>query len=125
MRILVCEDSVHDEGSLCRLLDGGADDVVYCGDSAETLERVALHRPDLVIYALRTHGDGELGMLNLLRYVAPEVPLVVVTGDLSLEARSRLQALRPLHFAVPPLEPTELRDVVRAALDRPTPPCRP
>lgn len=95
-------------------------ELVSCPDARGLLEQVMLRAPDVVIYALRPDCREDLGVLRLMRHVAPDVPLVILAGEDSLETRRVTQNLRPIYYAVSPVDGAELREVVRAAVRRKT-----
>jgi FixJ family two-component response regulator len=88
------------------------------------LEDVVRTPPGVVIYVVRAAAEEDLGVLELLRSMAPACPLVLVSADGSLAALRRVQNLRPMYYAVLPVEGVELREAVEAALARrrPAPP---
>ena len=99
-------------------LDEGRFDLVSCPDGRTLLEEVMHRPPDAVIYALRADCREDLGVLRLLRRAAPLVPLVLLAAEDSLETRRVTQTLRPIYYAVCPVDAAELRDVLHTALTR-------
>jgi DNA-binding response OmpR family regulator len=93
-------------------------DLISCPDARSLLEEVMCCPPDAVIYALRPDCREDLGVLRLLRRAAPDVPLVLLAAEDSLETRRATQGLRPIYYAVCPVDGAELRDVVRTAVSR-------
>jgi DNA-binding response OmpR family regulator len=93
-------------------------ELVACADGQALLEEVMHRQPDAVIYALGADCREDLGVLRLMRRAAPDVPLVLLACDGSLDTRRSLQSLRPIYFAVSPVDDAELRDVVRSAVRR-------
>ena len=102
------------------LAEEGGLELVSCPDARGLLEQVMERAPDVVIYALRPDCREDLGVLRLMRHAAPEVPLVILAGEDSLETRRVTQGLRPIYYAVSPVDGAELREVVRAAVRRKT-----
>jgi hypothetical protein len=70
------------------------------------------------VYALGADCREDLGVLRLMRRAAPDVPLVLLAAEDSLDTRRCTQPFRPIYFAIGPVEGAELRDVVRAAIRR-------
>jgi DNA-binding response OmpR family regulator len=103
---------------VCTVLEADGFALVSCPDGGALLEEVMHRRPDAVVYAL--HGDcrEDLGVLGLLRRAAPDVPLVLLAADGSLHTRRATEPLRPIYYAVCPVDEAELCDVVRAAVAR-------
>jgi DNA-binding response OmpR family regulator len=71
-----------------------------------------------VVYGLRPSGQEDIGVLQLLRRAAPDLPLVLVAAEESLVTQKLVQDLRPIYYAVRPLDEAELIEAVRAALAR-------
>ncbi len=93
-------------------------DLVSCPDARALLEEVMHRPPDAVIYALRPDCREDLGVLKLMRRAAPDVPLVLLAAEDSLDTRKITQTLRPIYYAVCPVDGAELREVVRTAVSR-------
>jgi DNA-binding response OmpR family regulator len=100
------------------LLEAEGCDLVVCPDAHALLEEVMHRVPDAVIYALHADCREDLGVLRLLRRAVPEVPLVLLAAEDSLDTRKITQSLRPIYYAVCPIDGAELCDVVRTAVSR-------
>ena len=60
---------------------------------SSVVQSVIAHRPLALIWVLGAKPSSDLGVLSLVRLVAPELPLLIVepgAGALSAEARQRL-----------------------------------
>jgi DNA-binding NtrC family response regulator len=91
--------------------------VLLTGTQDETLlEDVLAHQPDVVLYELRGPDHEDLGLLHLLRRVAPDVSLVLIAGEETLDAQRLARELRPVYYAVQPVDADEIVGAVRAAL---------
>lgn len=90
-------------------------EVSVCSGPLQLLETFAATRPDVVIYVLGDL-DFDLSILSVIREAAPRTPLIVLSGPFELAIRRSVQNLRPTYYGVLPLEPGELRDVVRSVL---------
>ena len=93
-------------------------ELVSCPDARALLEEVMRRQPDAVIYALRPDCREDLGVLRLMRRAAPDVRLVLLAAEDSLDTRKITQTLRPIYYAVCPVDGAELREVVRTAVAR-------
>ena len=117
-RVVIYECCLGDEHPAFSLLKDEGFDLVACPDGETLLEEVVQHRPDVLIYALKPDSPQDLAVLQLLRRAAPELPLVLLASEGSLSTQRLVQDLRPIYYAVCPIEASELRDAVRAALSR-------
>ncbi len=114
-RILIHEPR-HGTHDWSRLLAPDGHDVVVCTGREALFDALGLRRPDLMIYVL---GDLalDLGVLWVVRRVTATLPIILLGGPSGLEARRSVQELKPTYYGVFPLEPAELGDAVRGALN--------
>jgi DNA-binding response OmpR family regulator len=113
-RILIYEP--RDSGQECaQSLAGEGHDVVACPGPQALFDALGLGRPDVVVYVM---GDltTDMDVLSVVRRMAATLPIILLGGPACLEARRSVQQLKPTYYGVFPLEPGELRDVVRGAL---------
>lgn len=117
-RVLVQVAAAPLDPPVSSALEAEGIELIPCHDAYALLEAVMLRLPDAVVYALRADCGEDLGVLRLMRRVAPDVPLVLLAAEDSLETRKRTQTLRPTYYAVSPVDGAELRDVVRAVVSK-------
>lgn len=113
-RVLIYE-SRRNCDECARMVSGEGYDISVCSGPLQLLEKFAATRPDVVIYVLGDL-DSDLSILAVIREAAPRTPLIVLSGPFELAIRRSVQNLRPTYYGVLPLEPGELRDVVRSVL---------
>ena len=113
-RILIYE-SRRDQHDWPRLLAPGGHDMVVCSGRKALFDAMALRRPDVLLYVL-ADLSLDLGVLWVVRRIAPALPIILLGGPTGLEARRSVQELKPVYFAMFPLDPAELSDAVRGAL---------
>lgn len=117
-RVLVCENAPELERTVHPAVCELGYDATLCATLADALRETTVQPFDLVMVVLPGADDDRLSLLQLLRRALPNIPLVVVSRDGSLEMRARVQPLRPYYFAVPPLGDDELRAAIKGALAR-------
>ena len=117
-RVVVQVAAAPSDPSVHSLLEAEGFDLVSCPDARALIEEVMHRPPNAVIYALRPDCREDLGVLRLMRRAAPDVPLVLLAAEDSLDTRRITQALRPIYYAVCPVDAAELREVVRTAVAR-------
>jgi DNA-binding NtrC family response regulator len=118
-RVVIYERSLDLEQAASPLLEAQGYDVVGCGDGEMLVEEVVQHHADAVVFGLRPGSNEDLGLLHLIRRVAPDVPVVLIAAEGSLNTQRLVQSLRPIYYAVCPVEPAELCDAVKSALAKP------
>ena len=117
-RVLVYECCPARDVSIRALLQQEGYDLVVCEDGERLLEAVMARRPETVVYVFKQDCDEDLGVLHLLRRLVPTVPLIVLANEGSLRLQRLVQELRPIYYAVAPVEPSEIRSAVQSALSR-------
>jgi len=110
--------AANDGRGVATVLDGLGFAVDSFSDGPGFLEAAVAKPPDLVVYALGATLEADLGVLRLLRRAQPEVGLIVLAAEASLQTRTAVQPLRPMFYSVGPLDPAEVAEVVQAALRR-------
>jgi len=111
---LIYEPRPDGEGPI--LQAGAGHDVVVCHTREALLDALAVRRPDLLVYVLEDQ-IADIAVLSLVRRMSADLPIILLSAPAGLEARRSVQELKPTYYGVFPLEPTELRDAVRGALD--------
>lgn len=113
-RILIYQP--HTGSDDCKALLGEqGHEVIACEDRESLFESIAERRPDVLVYVLGELAL-DLGVLSMLRRLAPMLPIILLGGPAGIEARRSVQDLKPTYYGVFPLDPTELADAVRGAL---------
>jgi DNA-binding NtrC family response regulator len=117
-RVLFYDPCACLEPSTRAMLEREGLSLVDCGTSQVLLEAIVQRGPAVVLLGFRSHSETDLGVLQLVRRVSPDVPLVLLADEGSLEAQRFAQRVRPIYYAVSPVDPSELREALRAALAR-------
>jgi DNA-binding NtrC family response regulator len=113
-RVLIHETR-HTHDDFPNMLAGQGHEIVVCAGREALFDQLTERRPDVLVYVL---GElvVDLGVLTLLRRVAPKLPIILLGGPAGLEARRSVQELKPVYYGVFPLDPAELRDAIHGAL---------
>ena len=118
--VIVFEAGTDGEPALADVLASGGCEVCATSTTDALVDAVASGRHQAVLFALHPSRPDDLAALRVLRRLAPDFPLIVVAGDASLEVRRLIQPLRPIYFALRPVDPEELCEAVHDACVRPT-----
>lgn len=116
-RVLVCECRNDGDSPVAAEVRSMGYEAVACASAADALREAARTPFDVVIAAMPAVDGEHVSLLQLLRRGNPATPLVVVSGDQSLEARARIQPVRPYYYAVLPLPQNELRAILSGAVE--------
>ena len=116
-RILVVDDDPLTCAFLTQVLESQAVEVVSATDAGAALEQVKAEAPDVVILDLRLPGLDGMEALRELKAIAPQVPIIILTGygDVS----SAVEAMRrgAYDFLTKPAQAEKIVVVVRRALE--------
>lgn len=116
--LVFCLCSQRGDDSVCPALRLEDVRLLHCENRDLLLEQLVQHRPDVLIYTLRPRHATDLAVLQLVRRLVPDLPVVLVSDESSLQTEKLVRELRPVYHAVRPVEADELREAVRAALGR-------
>jgi len=87
----------------------------HCRPDASILEEVIRRRPAVLLYELHETRHSDLAVLQLLRRAVPDVRLVLI-GSGTFETERIVRDLRPVYFAMQPVDEDEMIEAVRSAL---------
>lgn len=114
--VVLCLCSDRSGEPICEALCGQGLTLIHGSGRDLLLEEIVRHRPDVLIYMLRRQEAADLAVLQLVRRQVPDLPVVLVADESSLHVEKLVRELRPVYYAVSPVEPDELRQAVHAAL---------
>ena len=111
---------VDDEPGLLRIFHTALKiygyEVVGCTSAAEALERLGRETFDLVISDVNMPKCGGLELLQMIRKLHPELPVIVMTGRPSAEVERKATEHGASSYLIKPIMPTKLRAAIEAAL---------
>lgn len=111
-RILIVDDEPAVVDVLKRLLQRAGYEDLYAAGDAEAATRLGTEiEPDLILLDLSIPGGDSFGLLESLQSVAPSgrpVPVLVLTGDATMERRRRALAAGALEVLAKPVDYVEL-----------------
>jgi DNA-binding NtrC family response regulator len=117
-RVLLCQCADRMARELTEALAREGTAVTSCPSGESMIEALLRAKPAAVVHVLRSDPQEDMALLRLVRRVAPEVPLVLLAENGSLEVQRQLIELRPIFYDVLPVRPEDLLDAVRAAVER-------
>ncbi len=116
-RILVIDDDPLLLDTLSEILMAGGYDALVAQDGGSALARLAEFQPDVVVTDVKMPGLDGFALLREVRKRNPELPVILLTGEGSVEMA--LRAVREegaYHFFEKPVDNELLLDVVGRAL---------
>ena len=116
-RILVVDDDPLTRSFLIDALALQAFEVVSAGDAGTALQQVSAEVPEVVILDLRLPGLDGMGALRRLKEIAPQLPVVILTGYGDVPSAVEAMRLGAYDFLTKPVEAEKILIVVRRALE--------
>lgn len=116
--LVLCLCAERPGESVCDCLHGEDLRILHCEQRDLLLELLVQHRPDVLVYLLRRQPAEDIAVLQLVRRQVPDLPVVLIAEEGSLHTEKLVRELRPVYYAISPVEAEELREAVRAALSR-------
>jgi DNA-binding NtrC family response regulator len=117
-RVLIVEDDALARKGLADLLTLWGYEVATAGDGAEALERAAEEPPAVVVSDLVMPAMDGLALLSVLRTDYPEVAVIMLTGQGSIESAVQAMKEGAYDYLTKPLDPARLQVLLERALDR-------
>jgi DNA-binding NtrC family response regulator len=117
-RVLIVEDDALARKGMADLLSLWGYEVSTAGDGAEALERVSEEAPAVVVSDLVMPGMDGLGLLSALRVDHPDVAVIMLTGQGSIESAVQAMKEGAYDYLTKPLDPARLQVLLERALDR-------
>jgi two-component system nitrogen regulation response regulator NtrX len=116
--ILIVDDEESIRRSVADVLTDEGYRPVIAADAAEALHRVESDRPDLVLLDVAMPGRDGIGVLEELRRVWPDLPVVMMSGHGTIETAVRATRLGAYDFLEKPLSYDKLLLCVGHGLER-------
>ena len=116
--ILVVDDDCSVCDALRATLEDGGHEVVCAADPADGARRLAQTAFDLLIADVSMPGNERLEWMQEVAVLHPDLSIVLVTGEPSLETAMAAVPLPISAYLVKPVAPDHLRSEVLRVLDR-------
>src|SRR5437868_13090070 len=117
-RILVVDDDASTREVFGELLERWGYDVEQTGDGHDALKLTAERHPDVIISDLVMPKLDGLALTRALREESPDTPVIIITGEGTIDAAVEAVREGVFDFVEKPLDPTRLRVIVQRALER-------
>ncbi len=117
IHILLVDDEIGILESLQILFRNQGFQVTACSSGPEALERLAEVRPDIVLTDIRMPGATGLEVLARAREVDPEISVILMTAQASLQSAVRAVNEGAYHYLQKPFANDELLAVCRRAAE--------
>ncbi|UCE23239.1 MAG: GAF domain-containing protein [Candidatus Zixiibacteriota bacterium] len=117
-KIIIVDDEKRMCDSLAALLGDEGYQVEAFQDPARAADAIRTNRVDLVITDIKMPGVDGLELLQIVKQVDQDIPVILMTGYASLESAVEAIARGAYDYLMKPVEFTQLDLAVRRALDK-------
>ncbi len=115
--VLIVDDEKNIRAELAGLLEDEGFRAITAADGDEGLRRFAEENPDVVLLDVRLPGRSGLEILEEIRRLDFEVPVLVMSGQATIDTAVRATKLGAFDYLEKPLEPERLLLTLRNALE--------
>lgn len=115
-RVLVVDDEAQTRAMLTELLTQQGYRVRAAADGAAAVRAVLDAAPDVVLLDIAMPGLGGIEALTAIRAIAPEVKVIMVSGQGDLDVAKRALAYGAFDYITKPVDPAYLTVSLHAAL---------
>jgi two-component system, OmpR family, response regulator len=112
VHVLLVEDDDDNRELMAEVLESAGYQVIAAGSGAEGLQTLAERSVDVVVTDVGMPGMGGLEVARAAKEIAPQVPVVVVTGYAEREDITRARGHEVDAVLVKPVDPDSLTAVV-------------
>jgi DNA-binding NtrC family response regulator len=117
-RVLIADDDAELRAALASLLRQAGWEVEETCDGSETVDRVIARPPGVVLLDLEMPGKKGEQALEEIRYLAPQVPVVILTGHGTVERAVQAMKAGAWDFLTKPPDADHLLVVLERARER-------
>jgi signal transduction histidine kinase len=116
-RVLIVDDELGVRESLRAILQGECD-VLTANSGAQALALVTQQPVDIMTLDLRMPGLGGIDVLQRVKQIDPDIEVLIITGNGSLDSAIEGIRLRAFDYLTKPFDSERVRHLVHGALTR-------
>jgi CheY-like chemotaxis protein len=116
LQVLIVDDSKLSRSMAVRAVASMGHTVWEATDGQHAVETLERQSVDLVITDLLMPVLGGFELIERIRQIRPNLPVVVVSADVQLTSRERGEELGCVAFLRKPVNPQELAEVIQGVL---------
>ena len=115
-KVLVVDDEEIVRISYTRALADDDCKVEVAWNGAQALQAVERHPVDVVLLDLRMPGMDGMAVLKAIKAQWPEIEVVVITGNPSVDSAKAAIALGAYDYLAKPVDPDDIRHATKCAM---------
>ncbi|HHF97923.1 response regulator [Candidatus Aerophobetes bacterium] len=113
MRVLVADDDMFMRNFLRKVLENEGCCIEVVESGSEVIRKVLEKKFDVLFLDIYMGGMDGFETIPIIKEIAPALPIVVITGDTSLQTKNKIQNLDVFSYLTKPIDPVEVRKVLR------------
>ena len=98
VKVLVADDDKFTRYFLWKTLSKEGYEVKLVESGSEAIRKILAQNFDVLFLDIYMEGMDGLDTISLIKRINPEIPIVVVTGDLSPEMKDKVQRMRAVSY---------------------------
>ena len=118
MNVLVVDDEAVIREGLTRILEGGGLAVETAKNGHAAIELLQQKEFDLIITDLKMPGMDGFEVLNAVKILQPDTPVIMITGYATVETAVEAMKCGTVDYLVKPFSPEQILEKVHHALDK-------
>jgi len=118
MRVLIGDDDMFMRSFLRKVLEEESCEVEIVESGSEVIRRILRQKFDLLFLDIYMGGMDGIEAIPLIKEMDPQLPIVVITGDSSLQIKNKVQNLGVFGYLVKPLNLLEVKNMLRIVPSR-------
>lgn len=115
-KVLVVDDSGLARRLIRKIVEELGHEVEDVSEGAAALERYVLNRHDVVILDLLMHGMYGVEVLQKLKELNPELPVIIVSADIQRTTREQVKEIGAVAMVNKPVTKEQLEEVLTVVL---------
>ena len=116
IKVLIVDDDANTLAQLARAFRMEGQEAVIADSAEKALERLREDRPDAVVSDVVMPGTSGLDLLDALRKERPDLPVIMISGQASIEMAVRATRSGALYFLEKPVSAQKLMVTVENAV---------
>jgi len=116
--VLVTDDDEYIRGLLREALTKEGYEVETVESGAIAIKKVLKQTVNVLILDIYMAGMCGIDVIPLIKKARPHLPIIVITGDTSVETERKVRAQGVFYYFVKPFDLEEMKKVVKSALRR-------
>lgn len=113
--VLIADDDKFFRDTLAMTLQQFGYDIIAVSNGNDAVRHVQETAYEALILDAHLEGINGVQVLSLVKNLDPELPVIVITGDSSIELERKIRTFGVFYYLLKPFKMEELREVITSA----------